>query len=184
MKIIFALGNPGSAYAQTRHNVGWQVIDAYANTRDTEFSLKTKFYAHVAELTVDGEKHLLVKPATYYNEVSKSARAIADFYKLAPEDFLIIHDELALDWGTVRVRLGGSDAGNNGIKSLNTHLGTNTWRMRIGTNREHPEGMAGADIVLGRLTTEETEALAKLMPELHRIINQHIAGTLEVTTRR
>lgn len=181
MKVIFAQGNPGSDYAHTRHNTGWAFVDAYADKNQLEFTAKTKFKADIAELNRAGEKCLLVKPTTYYNDAGLCARALADFYKLAPEDFLIVYDELALPLGTLRTRYGGSSAGNNGIKSLNTHLGEGTARLRI--------GIFDADIrrdalssVLGTFTTDEIAKLRELEPKVFAIFDEFIIGRLTETT--
>ena len=134
MKVILALGNPGEKYAYTRHNAGFLVIDQLAAGQSAQFSNKPKFFADIAELNMSGEKILLVKPTTYYNEVGISARAILDFYKLTLDDLLIIHDDTDLDFGKIRVRKGGRDAGSNGLKSLHAHIGSDFWHIRIGTD--------------------------------------------------
>ena len=149
MKVILALGNPGEKYVHTRHNAGFLVIDQLAAEQGVQFSNKPKFFADIAELnsfTVDSaastkqhnaiprEKVLLVKPTTYYNEVGIAARAFLDFYKLTLDNLLIIHDDADLDFGKIRIRKGGRDAGSNGLKSLHTHIGTDFWHIRIGTD--------------------------------------------------
>src|SRR6266568_2679917 len=130
MKLILAQGNPGAEYAKTRHNVGFMALDVYAEKHDLEFQDKSKFHAQIAEMMPEDEKILFVKPTTFYNETGQAARALADFYKIAPTDILVIHDDLALPFGTLRTREKGSDAGNNGIKSLNAHLGEKYTRIR------------------------------------------------------
>lgn len=183
MKIIFALGNPGADYTKTRHNVGWYYVDAFANTKSVEFVTKSKFHAMVAELSVAGEKCLLVKPTTFYNDTGMSARAIADFYKLPPEDFLIIHDDLALPIGTLRTRIGGSSAGNNGIKSLNAHLGEMTARLRIGIfDAEIPRDALSS--VLGTFTAAEIAKLRELEPKVFATFDDFIHGRFETTTHK
>ena len=183
MKIIFALGNPGADYTKTRHNVGWYYVDAFANARSVEFVAKSKFHAMVAELSVAGEKCLLVKPTTFYNDTGMSARAIADFYKLSPEDFLIIHDDLALPIGTLRTRIGGSSAGNNGIKSLNAHLGDMTARLRIGIlDAEIPRD--ALDSVLGKFNSDETKRLKDMTSQVFEVFNDFIASKFQSTTHK
>ena len=184
MKAVIALGNPGAEYAKTRHNIGWQVIESYAKTHDATFIVKPKFNAEVAEVLLNNEKHLLIKPLTFYNEVGNSARAIANFYKLSPDDFLVIHDELALDLGVLRIRRGGSDAGNNGIKSINTHLGQSTWRLRIGTHQPNNQEVSHSGIVLGKLTQSELEVISKLNTKMSEAISQHLNCELQTTTVR
>ena len=126
MKLILGIGNPERQYDGTRHNVGFQMLDKIAADAGVSFKRSDKFRADIAEISMSGEKALLVKPTTYYNLVGESARSLLDFYKLSPGDFLIIHDDLALPLGTVRTRVGGSDGGNNGLKSLSAHVGTGT----------------------------------------------------------
>lgn len=160
MKIIFAQGNPGTEYKHTRHNAGFIVVNALSEYHKTSWKKSTKFNADIAEISLENEKVLLVKPHTFYNETGRSARAIIDFYKIEPtRDFLVLHDDLALPFGTVRVRQKGSDAGNNGIKSLNAHLGQEYWRIRIGIWNELRDRMNDADFVLSSFTKDETAAL-------------------------
>ena len=102
MKVILALGNPGDKYTNTRHNAGFLTIDKFAAELNVNFINKPKFAADIAELNISGEKILLVKPNTYYNEVGIAARAIMDFYKLTLDDLLIIHDDTDLDFGKIR----------------------------------------------------------------------------------
>ena len=107
MKLIFAQGNPETKYDQTRHNVGFRVIDAFADTHDLKWTEKTKFNALIAEMTIDGEKIILAKPTTYYNETGQSARKLIDFYSILPEhDLLVIHDDLALPFRSEERRVG------------------------------------------------------------------------------
>lgn len=181
MKIIFAQGNPGPQYAATRHNVGWLVLDDLAG--GASFAPKPKFFAAVAELSVAGEKVLLVKPQTFYNETGRSARAILDFYKATPQDLLVIHDDLALPLGTLRIREKGSDAGNNGIKSLNSHLGPDYTRLRIGVYNELRDRMHDADFVLGNFSKDERDVLQKtIIPKTHELIERFCKDTLEAAS--
>jgi PTH1 family peptidyl-tRNA hydrolase len=184
MKIIVGLGNPEPRFDGTRHNVGFLVLDALAGQQGTAFKHNVKFKADVAECNDGVDKVLLVKPTTYYNLVGESVRAIMDFYKVTPADILIIHDELALPFGTLRTRIGGSDAGNNGIKSLNAHVGDTTGRLRIGTWSELRDRMDDFDFVLARFTADERAALDKFMPTITEQIEYFIAGSFEQHTLR
>ena len=184
MKLILAQGNPGAEYAASRHNVGWIVLDRYAADQGAAFRAMSKFKSDIAEFSVADEKVLLAKPTTFYNLTGEAAQAIASFYKLSPEDTLVIHDELALDFGVIRTRRGGSDAGNNGIKSITAHLGPDTARLRIGITRERPAGMSDADFVLSRLSTDEQAILDQLAPRIADILNAFIKGGFEATTHR
>jgi PTH1 family peptidyl-tRNA hydrolase len=184
MKVIFAQGNPGSRYARTRHNAGFIVLDILAETESTSWKLNDKFKAEIAEVGMNGEKVLLVKPHSFYNETGQVARALVDFYKLDPAtDVLVIHDELALPFGTIRTREKGSDAGNNGIKSLNAHLGELYARIRIGIWNERRDVMDDVDFVLAAFSPEELKALAELTEEkIVPLINTFVRGTFEITS--
>ena len=180
MKLIFALGNPESKYDGTRHNVGFFVADQIALEQELKWQVKTKFKANVAE----GDDYIVAKPTTYYNLVGESARAIADFYKISPEDILIIHDDMALPVGTLRTRVGGSPAGNNGIKSLTQHLGDNTARLRIGTWNELADQMDAAAFVLSKLNAKDSEAIIASLPQISQIVQSFLADNFELTTHR
>lgn len=184
MKLIIGLGNPEEKYKNTRHNVGFRVLSEYAKKKDIEFSLKDKFRACLAELSVNGEKVILVKPTTYYNLVGEAARLIADFYKIAPEDILVVHDELALPFGTIRTRLGGSDAGNNGVKSITQHLGADTARLRIGVYNELRERMDDADFVLANWSKDESDGLSTLYDKTRDIVDDFIRDNFVVTSHK
>lgn len=185
MKVIFAQGNPGTQYAATRHNIGWMILDTYAAANSAEFKPEKKFTADIAPITIDGEKVLLVKPTTFYNETGRAARALIDFYNLDPAtDVLVIHDDLSLPFGTIRVRARGSDAGNNGIKSLNSSLGQDYWRLRIGIWNELRDRKPDADFVLSRLSATETARVnAKITPAAIEMIASFYRGTLSATSQ-
>lgn len=181
MKIIFAQGNPGTKYARTRHNTGFIALDQFAESEGMSWHTDTKFRADIAETQIDGEKVLLVKPSSFYNETGQVARGLIDFYKLDPAtDFLVVHDELALPLGTIRVREKGSDAGNNGIKSLNTHLGPDYRRIRVGIWNESRNQMNDVDFVISAFSEEERTQLEKqITTTVIPLIHDFIKGTLE-----
>ncbi|MDB5183534.1 MAG: pth, peptidyl-tRNA hydrolase [Candidatus Saccharibacteria bacterium] len=183
MKIIFAQGNPGAKHEHNRHNVGFLALDFYAQHMKLTFQGKAKFNADIAETEVNGEKVLLVKPSNFYNETGQSARSLVDFYKIETTDILVLHDELALPFGTLRTREKGSDAGNNGIKSLNAHLGENYSRLRIGTWNELADKQGSFDFVLTNFSKEESDKLqSDVFPKVGEIINDFIAGDHEITS--
>lgn len=182
MKLIFAQGNPGAQYANTRHNVGFFMLDQLAKKWGVTFSDRTKFNALIAEATIDGEKVLLVKPLTFYNETGQAARKIVDFYKLdAAADVLVIHDELALPFGTIRTRPSGGDAGNNGIKSLNAQIGSDYHRLRIGVYNELRDKQPDADFVLNPFNKIEKDALGAIFSQVEQFVHDFITNSLEYT---
>lgn len=184
MKIIFAQGNPGAQYERTRHNVGFLALDSLAAKEGAQWRTQTKYTAEIAELTLDGEKVLLVKPLSFYNETGRVARALIDFYKANPRtDLLVVHDDLALPFGTIRIREKGSDAGNNGIKSLNAHLGPEYMRTRVGVWNELRDRMDDANFVLSSFTKDEMAALkATLLPAIHTHIAEFIREELTISS--
>ena len=195
MKVILTLGNPGEKYVHTRHNAGFLVIDQFAAEQNAHFSNKSKFFADIAELnnvklasTADAksstaspqEKVLLVKPTTYYNEVGIAARALMDFYKLTLDDVLIIHDDTALDFGKIRVRKGGRDAGSNGLKSLHNHIGADFWHIRIGTDNLLRRQIGDVDFVLSKFNADEQKILRDwTIPESIKLIGTFLDDTIE-----
>jgi PTH1 family peptidyl-tRNA hydrolase len=182
MKMIVGLGNPGAEYERTRHNVGSMFVHAFVGAHDIQMQAKSKFHADIAELPVAGQKVLFVVPTTYYNSSGESVQAVASFYKIAPEDILVIHDELALPFGTIRTRYGGSDAGNNGVKSVSSHVGEGTARIRIGIYNELRDKMDDADFVLSRFSSEEQTKILDLAPVITSCISDFIGATLPHTT--
>lgn len=186
MKVIFAQGNPGNQYTKTRHNVGFRTLDTLAKSHLIDWSEKSKFSAKIAEYGVGDEKVLLVKPLTFYNDSGLSARKITDFYNLdVSKDILIIHDDLALPLGTIRTREKGSDAGNNGIKSLNQHIGSDYHRIRIGIWNELRERMDASDFVLGSFNKKESDKLNEtIIPHALEIIDSFCNKNLKITSKK
>lgn len=182
MKIIFAQGNPGANYAASRHNTGFMALDAIAKDWGAQFQLKPKFQADIAETTRNDEKILLIKPRTFYNDTGRSARALIDFYKLDPaQNLLVIHDELALPFGTIRTRRSGSDAGNNGIKSLTQHIGPDYARIRIGIYSPLRDTLDDADFVLAAFNQEEKQALTSIFTHVQHFVDAFVSNTFEST---
>ena len=184
MKMIIGLGNPETQYTGTRHNVGFALLDEYAHSCGVNFTHHKKLKADVATLSSGENKILLVKPQTFYDLSGEAGRAVADFYKIDPGYILIIHDELALPFGTIRTRIGGSDGGNNGIKSLNQHLGTQTARLRVGIANELRERVDDAAFVLGKFTKDENDSLSHMYEKVARQITDFTNGTFTVSTHR
>ena len=180
MKVILALGNPGKKYVHTRHNAGFLVVNQLAAEQGAQFSNKPKFFSDIAELNMSGEKILLVKPTTYYNDVGISARALMDFYKLTLDNVLVIHDDTALDFGKIRVRKGGRDAGSNGLKSLHTHIGADFWHIRIGTDNLLRRQIGDVDFVLSKFNADEQKILRDwTIPESIKLISTFLDDTIE-----
>ncbi|WP_024983375.1 aminoacyl-tRNA hydrolase [Brevibacillus borstelensis] len=154
MKVIVGLGNPGKKYEDTRHNAGFIAIDKI-NDKWGIPVVQNKFRALIGEGRIEGEKVLLVKPQTYMNLSGESIAEILKFYKLTPEDVVVIYDDLDLPPGQLRLREKGSAGGHNGIKSLILHMGTQEFkRIKIGIGRPEP-GRSVSDYVLHPFSTAE-----------------------------
>jgi len=135
MQIWVGLGNPGYKYAGHRHNIGFMVIDEIA-THFGGSKAKSKFKGHVQDVVIDGQKIALLKPMTFMNDSGQSVRAAMDFYKVQLGSIVVFHDELDLDFGKVRQKIGGGIAGHNGLRSIKQHCGNEFRRIRIGI--DHP----------------------------------------------
>ena len=164
MKLIVGLGNPGEKYAQTRHNVGWLVVDELA--RRAGGSWRKDGEAEVCEVrlgTAPGEKVLLVKPQTFMNTSGKAVWPLMSFYKLEGEQLLVVQDDLDSPFGLLRFRLGGRHGGQNGVRDIIARLGYDRFpRLKIGISRP-PAGRDPADWVLSKWRDEERETLAELV---------------------
>ena len=157
--LIVGLGNPGEKYEDTRHNVGFQVIDELAERQGRPVQ-RLKFKALTGLLTIGGEKALVMKPVTYMNLSGEAVRPAADFYKLPPERILVISDDVALAAGRLRIRAKGSAGGHNGLKSIIQHLGTDQFpRIRVGVGEKPHPDYDLADWVLGRPQGEDKKAI-------------------------
>lgn len=152
--LIAGLGNPGAEYRETRHNVGFMVVDELARRHGASFG--SKFSARVADLRLDGQRLVLLEPQTYMNESGRSVAAAVRFYKVPVEALLVVHDDVDLGVGRLQARLGGGLAGHNGLRSLVQHLGTGEFlRLRVGVGRpERGDPRPVADFVLSPFPAE------------------------------
>ena len=159
MYIIVGLGNPDKKYMNTRHNIGFDVIDAIAEKNDIVVGEK-KHKAVIGKGIVAGQKAVLVKPLTYMNLSGESVRSVIDFYKVDEKsELIVISDDVSLDMGQIRIRKRGSDGGHNGLKNIIMHLGHDEFiRVRMGVG-EKPPRMDLADYVLGHFSAKEREVM-------------------------
>jgi peptidyl-tRNA hydrolase, PTH1 family len=135
MRLIVGLGNPGSRFARNRHNIGFMAVDAIAR-RYGIAGFRDRFKGDVAEGVIAGARRMLLRPQTFMNESGRSVLAAATFYKIPPPEIVVIHDEIDLRPGKLRVKRGGGAAGHNGLRSIDALLGPDYWRIRIGVG--HP----------------------------------------------
>lgn len=177
MKLIVGLGNPGREYENTRHNIGFQTIDKYANKLGISIP-KSKFNGLYAETLIDGEKVILLKPQSYINLSGEVIRKFVDFYKISISDILIIHDDLDLAVGTYKIKKKGSSGGHNGLKNIELHLGTQEYkRIKIGISNN--KNMDTKDYVLGKLSIEEIQKLNEVEDIILQILNDYFKVSFE-----
>lgn len=178
MWLITGLGNPGKEYALNRHNIGFMALNALAGGS----GWSKKFQGEIAECFVGVEKTILLKPLTYMNLSGESVGKAANFYKIPPEQVLVIHDDLDIPLGKLRVKRGGGHGGHNGLKSIDLHLGKEYWRLRLGIG--HPgdrERVTGH--VLGNFDKTEApvveDLLAAIIQNLPLLLQQDAPGFLQ-----
>src|SRR5438309_11618096 len=164
--LIIGLGNPESKYDGTRHNIGFAALDYFAEKNDFPGWINKKdLKCEVAVHTLGDTRVILCKPTTYMNLSGEAAQAVQHFYKVYKQNTLAVYDELAIPFGQLRTRVGGSDAGHNGVKSLIQHLGEDFGRLRIGVGSELSQGADSAAFVLSKFTKEEQAGLPKILNE-------------------
>ena len=157
--LLVGLGNPGTQYENTRHNVGFLVADELAERQNAPIQ-RLKFKALTNLLTISGEKVLVMKPVTYMNLSGEAVRQAVDFYKIPPERVLVVSDDTALAVGRLRIRKGGSAGGHNGLKNIIQHLGTDQFpRVRVGVGEKPHPDYDMADWVLGKFQGEDKKAI-------------------------
>lgn len=168
-RLIAGLGNPGEQYAGSRHNLGAEIISRLAESQGVALTNSSKLPGRLAWLNGVHDKTLLFQPELFYNNSGQAIMTAAGFYKISPPDILVIHDELALPFGTLRLRLGGSHSGNKGIKSLIDCLGEEFWRLRAGIAGPHRPIGDDTGFVLGRFTADERELLPDIAAAASKI---------------
>jgi PTH1 family peptidyl-tRNA hydrolase len=187
--LVVGLGNPGKKYAATRHNLGFEVVDRLVE-RASAPAYREKFSGAFTDLEIAGVRVGALKPGTYMNDSGRSVVAAAGFYKIAPEDVLIVHDELDLPFGDVRLKKGGGEAGHNGVKSVSQHLGTKDYvRLRLGVGKP-PPGFhgSGADFVLEGFAPAERAQVGDIVNRgadaVALFVERGLEHAMNVTNRR
>lgn len=188
MILVAGLGNPGKRYADTRHNLGYLVVERVVMRAGGQW--KKKFSGLFTEIELERQRVLALEPATYMNESGESVAAAAGFYKIAPKDVLVVHDELDLPFGVLRLKIGGGEAGHNGVRSVTERLGTRDYvRLRIGVGKP-PVGFSGtgADFVLQAFTPAERARLGDIVDQgadaVALFVGKGLEQAMNVTNRR
>lgn len=182
--IIVGLGNPGSQYDRTRHNVGFRVLDRLADSLGVKVN-RSRFKALTATAQIGGEKVLLLKPQTYMNASGLSVEPAAAFYKVPAERILVIFDDVSLPVGKIRIRAEGSAGGHNGLKSLISALGKQTFpRIKVGVGEKPHPDYDLADWVLGKFTAKEEKDLAPAVEHAAEAVEFFLRNGAEKTAAR
>ena len=171
MKLVVGLGNKGREYENTRHNMGFMVVDRYLQYKNITNKFKEKFNAMYIETTINNEKVIFIKPMTYMNNSGIAIRAFVDFYKLNSEDILVISDDLDLDLGKFRLRRNGSSGGHNGLKSIISQLGTDNFkRLRIGISNDKDDVI---NYVLSKFSKKELNEIDTMFDTLVDVLDDY-----------
>jgi PTH1 family peptidyl-tRNA hydrolase len=173
--LIVGLGNVGKKYDGTRHNIGFAAVDELARSQSFEPWIEKKdLQVHLTNQTIGDSRVILIKPTTLMNLSGQAVQKVSNFYKISVDQILVVHDELAIPFGQIRTRVGGSSAGHNGIKSVSQHLGEDYGRVRIGVGTETP--MDTSDFVLAKFSKDEQSHLPALLKETTAILTEYVHG--------
>jgi PTH1 family peptidyl-tRNA hydrolase len=177
--LVIGLGNPGDKYAKNRHNIGFMVLDKYQTSHDfSGWVHKKDLDCELAIGQVGSTRVILAKPSTFMNKSGDAAQKLQKFYRIYNQEMVVVQDELDVEFGTIRTRIGGSSAGHNGIKSLSNMLGEDYGRIRIGIGPKTPEQIDSADFVLQNFSAKELELLPKIINEACSLIDEATTGQL------
>lgn len=187
IRLIVGLGNPGPEYEATRHNAGFWLADHFADDLRAAFTLEKPFFAWVARARHAGQAVILAKPTTFMNKSGQAVGALARFYKLRPEEILVLHDELDLLPGAVNLKLGGGHAGHNGLRDIQSALGTpDFWRLRIGIGHPRSLGLAQqvVNFVLHPPRKDDMPGIEDVINRCRVILPQLLDGAFDRATER
>ncbi|MCA9344311.1 aminoacyl-tRNA hydrolase [Candidatus Saccharibacteria bacterium] len=174
--LLVGLGNPGEEYQNTRHNIGFNTLDKFVESADgiNHWVNKKDLKSLVTTFMMEDNKIFCIKPTTFMNESGQAVQAVKSFYKYTNAQIIIIHDELDIDFGTIKTGTGGGAAGHNGIKSVISHIGSDFNRIRIGINSPHRVKNEEKDFVLKDFSKEEQTHFGELQKEITSILTESI----------
>lgn len=183
VKMMVGLGNPGSEYEQTRHNAGFWFIDELAWQYKATLKEEKKFFGSVARISISGSDLWLLKPSTFMNRSGQAVAALAQFYKIKPEEILVVHDELDIPCGRIKFKLGGGNGGHNGLKDIQARLGTpDFYRLRLGI--DHPgERNLVVGYVLNKPSPEHRQQIDEAINKSLKAVPILLAGEWEEAVR-
>ncbi len=177
--LVVGLGNIGKQYDGTRHNIGFAAVDSFvAKQQLSDWMEKKDMKCHLASGQVGETRVIVIKPTTLMNLSGDAVQAVAHFYKIPPANIAVVHDELDIDFGQIRTRVGGSAAGHNGIKSVSKMLGDENYgRIRVGIGPKTPEQIDSADFVLQKFSQKEQADMTALLRETDAILSEFAFGS-------
>jgi PTH1 family peptidyl-tRNA hydrolase len=161
MRLLVGLGNPGPRYAGNRHNIGFMAVDAIVR-RHSFSAIRERFHGLTAEGTIDGEKVLALVPQTFMNDSGRAVQAAMQFFKLQPEEIIVIYDEIDLPLGKVKAKRGGGAGGHNGIRSIDAHIGADYWRIRMGVDHPGQKELVKSYVLMDFFKEEHPQVQAML----------------------
>ena len=176
IELIVGLGNPGPKYDATRHNVGFWFVDAIARQKGASLRPENKFHGEVGQVTIEGQTVRLLKPTTYMNHSGQSVRAVAQFYKITADNILVVHDELDIPPGALRLKKGGGHGGHNGLRDIISHLSSKEFtRLRLGIG--HPGSSRDVtNYVLGRAGGEDQQLIEQAIDDALHYLPMIVQG--------
>ncbi len=177
--LLVGLGNPGQEYDLTRHNVGFLCLDEFVSKTDEmeDWQNKKNLKCLLSSGQLGDARVMVIKPTTFMNNSGQAVQAVLDFYKLSPSQIAVIHDDIDVDFGQIRLRVGGSSAGHNGIKSVSEAIGEDYGRVRVGIGPKKPAKIPSEDFVLQKFSKEEQAQLPNLAQEASAILSEYVYGT-------
>lgn len=183
IKMIVGLGNPGSEYEQTRHNAGFWFIDELAWQYKATLKEEKKFFGLVARISISGSDLWLLKPSTFMNRSGQAVAALAQFYKIKPEEILVVHDELDIPCGRIKFKLGGGNGGHNGLKDIQARLGTSDfYRLRLGIDHPGDRNLV-VGYVLNKPSPEHRQQIDEAINKSLKAVPMLLAGEWEEAVR-
>ena len=177
MKLIVGLGNPGKEYEKTRHNIGFMAVDEFVRVNNLSFN-KNKFDGLYLDTIINGEKVIILKPQKFINLSGDVISKYMDYFKIDINDLLVIHDDMDLDVGMFKIRYKGGSAGHNGLKNIESNLGTNEYkRIKVGISKN--KNIDTVNYVLGKLTNDESIAVNNVLKQIPNIIEDFVKISFE-----
>jgi len=184
IKLIVGLGNPGSQYQRTRHNVGFWFVDGLAERFQSSWSSQPRFNGLLAEFRLENQKVFLLKPQTFMNRSGLAVLAVAKYYKIEPEEILVVHDELDLDVGIVKLKIDGGHAGHNGLRDIINYLSSKKfYRLRLGIGRSQTKQVV-ADYVLSMPSKTDADAVFFAFDKINTEIESLVSGDYQQVMNR